>query len=141
LTEQDNTVANLITRRSVTIRNLLVLTAICAAAIAYLWPLYDDSPFVDGFEQMESRTVANVIEHCKYHSRELGINENSRGGLLGLHAYSKDDHMIALDVEPIHASNCPTGGWQLEQLTEMPIRSINVYDLRSMRKHQNKRFP
>jgi hypothetical protein len=128
-------------KRSFTIRTLLILTAVCAAALVYLWPLYDDSQFVDGFQQLENKSVRDAIEHCRFHTRELIFNENNRGGLLGLHAYSKDGHMIALGIEPIHANNRPIHGWQLDKLAEMPIQSINVYNLRAMRQHENNRFP
>ena len=118
-----------------------MLTAICAAALVYLWPLYDDSRFVDGFQQLENKTVGDAIEHCRAYARELVFNENSRGGLLWLHAYSRDGHMIALDIEPIHANNRPIVGWELEELAELSIQSINVYNMRAMRDHENNRFP
>ena len=128
-------------KRSFTIRALLILTAICAASLVYLWPLYDDSRFVDGFQQLENKTVGDAIEHCRFYARELVFNENNRGGLLGLHVYSRDGHNIALDIEAIHANNRPIIGWQLEELAGLSIQSVNVYDLRGMRDHENNRFP
>ena len=128
------------TNWSFTIRTLLVFAAICAVALVYLWPFYDDEQFVRGFQNLENKTVDDVIGYCDIHGRELVISENSRGGLLGLHAYSKDGHMIALAIRPMHANNRPATGWQLGQLAEMQIQSINIYDLRAMRELEQNRF-
>lgn len=119
---------------------ILLIVAVCTVLIAYPWSVHDDSQFVNGFLALENKTISDVIDHLESHDREFEFQESVPGGLLGLNVYSFDGHLIAITIKPIHAMNRPANGWQIDQLLDLPIRSINIHDLLSERMHSESRF-
>ena len=113
-----------------------------AIVVAYLWPYYDYSQFVKQFHGgFDGQPAQLAIDIARKHRRRIAINQNSRGGLQGLDIYSKDGHQITLAVKPIHSNLRPESGWNIDELAEMVIQSVNIYDLRAMEQHARERFP